>query len=406
MRAGILRLVAAIAGAALLWLVVSNGVAAGLANAGRYQSAVALAPDADRLSLWAQQLFFEHRFEEAIATARAALRISPLQTRAARVIGMAELALGRDDSGVDAMNAAALGGWRDNPTQLWIMQMALYGGDYDTAMRRADALIRRDMIPDRVFAAFRAMDANLAFRQSLIKRLDDQPDWRGLMFLDFRRAGQPEIPAIVDLIADLGATSRPATDLELFALVERLLELGDIAQAHRIWREKAPARGWSGDNQLYDGSFAVAKTREGIRSIPRFEWSIDPDATGLASVSAAPNGQGAVLRVSSDAGETATLAAQALALEPGRYAFSARIFARSDRDLAGFDVAMRCAPDNADIPIVDRRIRQLRLDQLGYSGIVEVPATCVRQDLTIRARGGTPVGATISIAEITLRRAA
>jgi hypothetical protein len=398
--------VAILGGAALSWLVVANGVAAGLASDGNYRTAAAIAPDAARLSRRAQDLFFAGYREAAIATARSALVIAPLNTRAIRVIGQAELARGHDDIGMDAMNAAGRGGWRDNPTQLWTLQMALYGGDYDTAMQRADALIRRNTIPDRVFAAFRAMNAEPGFRKSLIIRLDDQPDWRGLMFLDLRRAGASEIPAAIQLIADIDRTPRPVTDLELFPILERMTELGAADQAYRLWRGKAPGAGWNGDNQLYDGAFAVASRRQGVSSIPRFEWTIDPGGSGLASVEAAPNGQGLALRASTDAGDSATLATQQLLLAPGNYQIGARIFARSERDMVGFDFTLRCIADKADIPLADQRFRQLRLDQLLYSATLQVPAGCARQTLDIRARGGTPVGATVSITDLVLRRAA
>jgi hypothetical protein len=305
---------------------------------------------------------------------------------------------------MDAMNAAGRGGWRDNPTQLWTLQMALYGGDYDTAMQRADALIRRNTIPDQVFAAFRAMNAEPGFRKSLITRLDDQPDWRGLMFLDLRRASASEIPAAAQLIADLDRTPRPVTDLELFPILERMTELGAADQAYRFWHGKAPKAGWSGDNQLYDGAFAVASKRQGMGSIPRFEWTIDPAGSGLASVEAAPNGQGVALRASTDAGESATLATQQLLLAPGRYQIGARIFARSERDMAGFEFTLRCIADKTDIAFEDQRLQQLRLDQLQYSAMLQIPTGCARQTLDIRARGGTPVGATVSITDLALRR--
>jgi hypothetical protein len=397
--------VATLGGATLLGLVVTNGIAAGLAAGGDYATATALAPDADHLSHRAQDLFFAGRHDAAIATARAALRIAPLNTRAIRVVGQAEFARGRDGPGVDAMNAAARGGWRDNPTQIWTLQMALADGDYGTAMERADALVRRNTIADRVFAAFRTMNAEPGFRRSLIARLDDQPDWRGLMFLDLRHASASEIPAAIQLIADIDRTPRPVTDLELFPVLERMTELGGADQAYRFWRSKAPRAGWVGDSQLYDGAFVIAGKRQGASSIPRFEWTVDPGGSGLASVEAAPNGQGVALRASTDAGDSVVLATEQLVLAPGTYQIGARIFARSERDMAGFEFTLHCVADKTDIPFADKRLKQLRLDQLRYSATLQIPTDCARQTLGIRARGGTPVGASVSITDLVLRRA-
>ena len=391
--------------AGLLWLVLANGVAAGMALGGDYAGAARLAPDADRLSLRAQQLYFAKNYGEALVLARRALRLSPIQTRAIRVAGMAELALGHEDAGLRAMNAAALGGWRDNPTQLWVMQMALYGGDDDSAMQRADALVRRATVPDQVFAAFRAMTRDAAFRRSLIDRLGDQPDWRGLMFLDFRRSAPAELPGVIALVSELDHTSRPVSDLELFPLVERMLELGQVGPAHDLWRARAPSAGIQPGNLAYDGGFMVALAHRGAPSVPRFEWIIDPDATGLATVEPTPDGAGAILRARSDAGAPATLASEALALAPGRYALTMDIAAHGERDLAGFAVAVRCPGRNGDLTPADPDLRPLGSDRLRLVTAIDIPAGCARQDLVIRARGGTPVGATIAIANVAIRPA-
>nr|WP_299854186.1 hypothetical protein [Sphingomonas bacterium] len=386
-----------------MWLVLANGVAAGMALAGDDAGAARVAPDADRLSLSAQQFYFAKDYAGARALADRALRLSPIQTRAIRVAGMAELALGREDAGLRAMNAAALGGWRDNATQLWIMQMALYGGDNDSAMQRADALVRRATVRDQVFAAFRAMVGNGAFRRSLIVRLSDQPDWRGLMFLDFRRSAPAELPGVIALIGELDRTPRPVSDLEVFPLVERLLELGQIGAAYDLWHARAPRAGLRPGNLAYDGRFAVALAHRGALSVPRFEWAIDPDATALATVE--PAADGAVLRARSDAGATATLATQALALAPGRYALSMDIAAQGERDLAGFAVTASCPGRGAALTPDAPVLHPLGSDRLRLATTIDVPADCARQDLVIRARGGTPVGATIMIGNVAIRPA-
>ena len=393
-----------LAAALLAWLVAANGIAAGMALGGDDAGAARIAPDADRLSLHAQQLYFAKDYRGALAVAHEALRLSPIQTRAIRVAGMAELALGHEDAGLRAMNAAALGGWRDNATQLWVMQMALYGGDNDSAMQRADALVRRATVPEQVFAAFRTMDRDAAFRRSLIARLGDQPDWRGLMFLDLRRSAPAELPGVIALIGEIDRTPRPVSDLEIFPLVERLLELGRIGAAYDLWHARAPRAGVQPGNQLYDGGFAVALAHRGVASVPRFEWTIDPDATGLATVEAAPAG-GAVLRARSDAGAAATLASQALALAPGRYTLTMDIAAGGERDMAGFAIAARCAGSDAALTPDNPDLRPLGSDRLRLVAAIEVPAGCARQDLVIRARGGTPVGATLTLGNVAVRQA-
>jgi hypothetical protein len=394
----ILRLGIALAAAGMAWFVAVNGVAAALLRSGNIAGAAALAPDADRMAQQAEILLQQRRYADAATLARRSLAVSPLQTRAARVLGMAELAMGRTDAGLPAMDVAAHGGWRDTPTQLWLLQAALGAGDYDSALQRSDVLIRRDAATDQVFAMFRAMDGERGFRQSLIARLADRPDWRGLMFLDFRRAAPGELAGLGQLVADMQHSAQPATDLELFPLVERLLELGETGSAYALWRTKAPAAGWISGNLLYDGRFAVAQARQGQGTPPRFEWWIDPDGTGQASVEPAPDGRGSSLQAIGQNGEAHVLAAQALALSPGKYRLVARLFARDSRDWSGFEFAVRCLPMGSEA-VLEPRLRPLRLEQLGYVADFAVPAGCTRQDLYLRTTGESG-SATVSVGEI------
>jgi len=401
MRRRIRQWASAVAAAAAAWLVASNGLAAHLARAGDPASAVALAPDADRLARHAEQLLSAGHLVEAAGAARRALALSPLQTRAARVLGQVELALGHEDTGIAAMNAAAQGGWRDSPTQGWMMQAALASGDYAEGLRRADALIRREAVSDQLFGAFRDWFAEPEFRVALAARLADKPIWRGKLFLDWRHANADQLPGIEQLVADIDRGAQAATDLELFPLIERMLELGQVAQARALWQAKAPRTGWSKGNLLYDGRFEVAGSRAWGEVSPRFEWWVDPDRAGLATVGPAPDGRDSALRIAGSADPAAVYARQTLLLAPGRYRLVARIFALPARDAASITFALRCYPDDRDVPLGDAQIDPLGGDRLRYASAVAVPAGCARQDLIVKASGASVAG-TVSIGEIAI----
>jgi hypothetical protein len=399
MATGLRRLITALLFAAAAWLVAANGVAAQIV-AGSPSLASTIAPDADRLSREAQDLFFAKHYPEAIAVARRALIISPLQTRAARILGLSELALGHEDAGLAAMDVAAQGGWRDNATQLWIMQAALGGGDYAEALQRADALIRRQALTDQIFADLRPWFGDSGFRAALVARLSDGPDWRGQLFLDWRKAAPGELPAIVRLIADIDRSRAPVSDLELFPLVERLLELDAVDPAYALWLAKAPRAGRITGNLVYDGRFAVAHSRDYADTPPRFEWWIDPDRTSFASIDAAPDGHGAALRIGSNAGDPATFARQTLVLPPGNYRLRARIAAGSARDFAGLDFALHCDKQDRALLLADRQLTQLRPGELHYQSVATIPIGCLRQDLIVKTAGGVPVEGSVAILEI------
>ena len=399
---GLRRAVVLATAAALLWAVSANGIAAGLTRSGNIEAAAAIAPDAERLSRRAERLFFANRFADAATDARLALALSPINTRAARVLGLSELGLRHDATGLAAMEAAAAGGWRDNPTQLWTLQAALAAGATDAAMERADALIRRDTIPDQIFAALRTRLADPGLRASLVARLADEPDWRGLMFLDWRHAQPGDLPGIGHLVADIDRSGRPATELELFPLIERLLELGAVRPARALWQARAPRVGWNAGNLLYDGRFAVARAQRIAGTPPRFQWWIDPEATGLASIGDGQEG-GAALRLASTSGSSATLARQTLMLAPARYLLLARLRAAGPRDIGAFTFAVRCYPRGIDLPLPEPRIDQTGPGRLRYATSVTVPADCPRQDLLVRSSGEAVVSTTIDLSEITLR---
>jgi hypothetical protein len=225
------------------------------------------------------------------------------------------------------------------------------------------------------------------------------------MFLDLRRSAPAELPGVIALIGEIDRTPRPVSDLEIFPLVERLLELGQVGPAYALWRARAPRAGLQPGNLAYDGGFAVALAHRGTAAVPRFEWVVDPDASGLATVEPAGDGRGAILRARSDAGAAATLASQTLALAPGRYVLTMDIAANGTHDFSGFAVAVRCPGAGAAPTPDDPELRPLGGDRLRLAARIDVPAGCTRQDLVIRARGGTPVGATIMIGNVAIRQA-
>lgn len=378
-------------------------MAAGRARAELYDDAVAVAPSADNLARLAAQLLAERRYADAERAARAALRRSPIQVRAVRVLGLAQLAQGRVQDSVATMNLAARGGWRDTPTQGWVIQAALADGDYETAAQRLDGLIRRDALRGPGLVALRASLNEPGMRSALVERLADSPDWKALLFLELRNTAPAEIPGALALFKQAGKAGVPVGSRDVAPMVERLLELQQVAPARALWADHASRKGWKFGNLLYDGSFDVAQAGVGLESAARFEWRIDgPD--GSAAFGRGPGG--AHLRLSANGDAAATLARQVLALAPGSYQLTARVSTSTPFDRAGYAINMACVPGNGGTIV--KANGGFAVDPAG-GGVVRqiftVPAdNCPRQDLSFDALPGrTTTIETVMVSNVALR---
>ncbi|MFS0738636.1 hypothetical protein ABC347_16435 [Sphingomonas sp. 1P06PA] len=362
-----------LAGALGIAAILAHGLGGRLMRTGRPVEAVALSPSVDTLSQAAERLAAAGAWPLAAASARAALSRSPIDLRALRVLGLAQEKLGHPQAGADIMNVAARGGWRDTPTQVWLIEQAMRTGDVTTLAQRADALARRNQSPDMVYATLRIVSSAPEVRPALIERLAARPDWRALFFLSLRQARPEQIDGLVALVREMRRSEAPVTSTELFALGERLIELDQPARARMLWAE---ASGRPTSALIDDGGFERLAKRPADMLVPRFEWQF-AETSGSASVEPGPWNSSPALRLTHDGFSLSRPISQLLLLAPARYRVTARVKVDPDFNAAGYGLSLRC-PNGLEL-VATQPVESAGIIRADFT----VPASCPAQNLAL-----------------------
>ena len=316
--------------ALLIWLAWQVVVGL-LVQRAPVEAAIRVAPGSPAvLSRAAEAEMVAGRVDQARDLAEMALRASPFDVRALRILG---LSIARtDETAADPILTLA-GNWslRDDPSHAWLMQRRLRQGDYVGSFGHADALARRreDLRPGifRYFATAAAEDPRAV--PALLQRYAVRPNWRP-DFFEFLRTAEngPQVQAA--LVVGLDGRAGALSDHELEIIYLDWLQAGRLpgllALRERTGRP-APAT-------VIDGGFDGAAT-------PRpFRWDLptSPGVTPTLSEDRSREGQNALF-VESDGFLSVYVASQLLTLPagPGTFAYSAWI------EAGGPDPRMRWA---------------------------------------------------------------
>jgi hypothetical protein len=199
--------------------------------------------------------------------AERALRATPLEARALRLLGSAA-EIGGDITGAERfMDLAAARSHRDPIVQTWLFYRLSREGRFAEALGYADALLRtrpnrRDLIGPTLIAY--AADAGAV--PSLTVRLAANPPWREWYLAEIgREVRDPGIAyALFDALKGSGA---PPTSAELRPDLDALIAAGLFEQAYLTWIHHLPA-----DRPrlafVYNGDF-----ERPVTGLP-FDWSI------------------------------------------------------------------------------------------------------------------------------------
>ncbi|HEX8667386.1 MAG TPA: O-antigen ligase family protein [Allosphingosinicella sp.] len=372
--------------AALLFvtlLTLGDGAVSGAVQRGELATALRLnasSPLANGRSAEAE--FDEGRFARAEADARRALAPLPIYPRALRSYAFAR-ELQRDvPAARSALLLAGTLGWRDIPTQVWLMLDAGERRDWRAAALHGDAVARQGF-GEEVFERLAEMMAEPRGRAQLAQRLASGPTWRGEFIAYLAEAPEAQLPAADLLVSDLMRGGRPLGTAELAPYLERLGASGRWPRARALWlaarRELRPAGAL-----VFDGEFAAAPAREGVY-VPAFEWRFSSGLGAQATVDSPPwPGSGAALRAESNGHSAERLAAQTLLLAPGRY----RLSFASAAELASASPSLlwRVVCSGSDAVLASVVPRETVGAWSGNAADFTVPAGCPVQELELRAR--------------------
>jgi len=370
----------AVAGLAIALLVLSDGMTMTAMEQGKYGAALQIDGSSSIANGYAAEAAFDSgRYALAEARARRALGAALAYPRALRVFGFSR-ELQNDSAGAaTAMTLAARLGWRDVPTQSWLMLYALRERRWDAAALHGDAVARQGF-GDTVFRPLDALLDDEAGRAELRRRLADAPPWREEFLRHLATLPADRLDAADAIAASAATPDRPLAADEIQPLLDRLMKEERFDAARRLWRASLGERAGLQAGFVYDGSF-TGRGAGPHDYVPPFEWRLTPGQRSEAWLSPAPSGDGRALRIVSSGYSGERLASQTLLLPPGPYRLSVSALA----DMAGAADAtewkLTCRPSGQVLGAYSApaRLRTWTRSTLAF----RVPAGCPAQQLEL-----------------------
>jgi hypothetical protein len=253
--------------------------------------------------------------EEARYYASDALARSPVDARAARVLGLFDALRARNRAAQFAFYYAQRLSRRDLPTQMWLIEQSVDQNDIPSALSHYHIAMRTSQTSRAILIPVLADAAeNPAVAKPLAQLLRQRPNW----WLDFYDSAVPKISSPISLALIVSALHfNPADPLEGARLrqgMQRLVALDAVDAAYHIYRKAFVAQ-----NQA-----AVLIRNGGFESgvgLPPFDWqfSDSPDHQGIIEPRDGSHGSAALSIAGTSSGEVAR---ELLMLPPGQYKLS------------------------------------------------------------------------------------
>lgn len=385
---------------ALIGIQIFGMAASSLAISARAPGlAAALWPSSSRaLAERAEASFEAGDLADAEKNALAAVRITPGNSQALRVL--ARVAATRGDAGraTAAMELAARLGWRDGFVQFWVLERSLAIADYRNAAQAGDALLRIRFLEDRTTDQMRGMMDNARGRIALAARFADDPPWANRFLNGLRARSAADAANISRMIALINRASPQPPTTNLMPFFERAIADGYGVALVDPWASQYRDKTDRPTTGLVDGDFTWP-ARGRTPPLP-FGWL--PGADPQVSISFPDRFTGdPMLQVSNSSPKRVTAISQLLVLPPGDYelGYEASLGGSANR----FTWRIYCI-DNRETLLTEK----MSVVGEGWSGRQAAfripPATCNGQriDLIVDAALGDPI--TGSFDSIAIRR--
>lgn len=349
--------------------------------------AVSIAPGSpEALRRLAESNYERGGRESARELAVASLRAAPFQTRALRVVGLADARMNRLSQADDELTLAGNWSLRDTAAHAWLVERRLRQGNYVSAFAHADTIARRNRDASRaVFELF--IEAAVTDRRAVKPILDLvalKPIWRQ-DFLDTLYADERGPALLATVAVGLEPTTGRLSDVEL-------------AQLYTVWLRERRFAGLKAlklalgrpDNGpgVADGAFS-----QNVQLAP-FAWTVGTGPGLAAEITADElDSENSALWVQTDAFSPGQAASQLLTLSPGDYRWTGRARVATEAPSSLLDWTVTCLETGAEIA-------RLPVDDIPENGewarfvrVVRVPATgCSMQWLAIKASPGNRRG--------------
>jgi hypothetical protein len=253
------RIVIVLAALWLGWTIIGNTAADRLARldaeaalAWRGDASVAMVSLAER-QLLASQAPADRA--EARRLAERALSVAPLEERALRVLALVAEMDGDVEQAEVLMKHAAGRSRRDGMVQIWSFNRLTQIGDFDGALKHADALMRsRSSLNEQISPTLMAYAIEPEAQEALLRFLAHDPPWRGWYLRQL--AGQMDDPGIAYAIyVGLKEAGSAPSDDELRPYLQNLANTGRFEQAYLTWIHFLPEERRRHISFAYNGDF-------------------------------------------------------------------------------------------------------------------------------------------------------
>ncbi len=309
----------------------------------------------------------------ADALAHLALRQDPTAIAAVVTLGINAQARGDTDKARHMFAFANILSRRDLPTRLWAIEDAIGRRDIRGALRQYDIALRTSRTaPDLLFPILGSAIADPTIRTALMTRLRTRPTWGG-PFIVYLADDSTDMSAAALLFRSIARAGLPLPDGPRAVLLRRLAEKGKFDDAWDMYADVTPGvdRRWSRDPH-----FTAKLDQPSV-----FDWTpVEVDGTtavfqrgdkGNVFDFAVPSGMGgAILR-------------QVELLPPGKYYLEGRStdIEQIDSALPYWLLSCSSGTELGRVTVTSSNRASGR-----FSGVLNVPARCPVQYLTLVVR--------------------
>lgn len=323
-----------------------NAATVVMASAGQSDRAAQLNPSSGfALSRNAEAHYAARRFGQAADFARRAIGEAPFEVRAVRTLGLSMLALGQAQGGSVMLRAGALG-WRDTPTQDWLIQQAALQNDFETVVQRVDGLMRRQRNGGRMLDLLHRIAAFPQGRKAIVARLSDGAPWQGRFFNMLHHLQPGEFGAHAQLLADYHDAGGMVGRAQAAPFANRLASQGRIAEARRVWLAWSRSGKRAAEATINDSGFTAVRSGADSEPAYPFEWRFREGAAFAAIGEPPVPAGGTALQARSDGTSESVIAHQTVLLRPGTQRIGYDVLADSPAARLAFGWALRCLPGN------------------------------------------------------------
>lgn len=281
----------------------------------------------------------QEQIAQAQRLAEAAVRASPVNVGAIRVLGLVA-ALRNDNRTAERLFTYAEGlSRRDLPTQLWLIEHAVQRDDIAEALLHYDRALRTQVEARAIlFPVLMAAASDPAIARPLARIMAARPDWWPVFAETMIASPRSSPRALAFLLQNVRLRpSEPTERPLLLAALARLVNDGEYRGAQRLYRSVRSPR--APQTVVTDGGFDAAP------DLPPFDWLFVEDVDLSAFRDTREDGY--VLRLQSAEARSGDVARQLLLLQPGSYRLSFTVGDVATDSSARPAIMLRCANSEA-----------------------------------------------------------